>query len=240
VIRLTGLARQLRGELLLPNDHGYDTARLPPLSMVPPEVHGRLAVLITLVWCGELDAGERVVNTLRTVAPPIADLVDPRPYPVMYELIPEAPRSVTNITYSFAADELDEVAIASILQRLEESSLPSTEALAAVELRVLGGAISRLPIDATAFAHRQRKLLCSVVAAGFAEADTDRHRTWVQSLSGAINHLAEGAYLNFLDAADEARLHEAYPGSTYRRLVEVKRRYDPTNLFHRILNIRPA
>jgi hypothetical protein len=134
VIRLTGLARQLRGELLLPNDHGYDTARLPPLSMVPPGVHGRLAVLITLVWCGELDAGERVVNTLRTVAPPIADLVDPRPYPVMYELIPEAPRSVTNITYSFAADELDEVAIASILQRLEESSLPSTEALAAVEL----------------------------------------------------------------------------------------------------------
>jgi FAD/FMN-containing dehydrogenase len=214
--------------------------RLPPLSMVPPEVHGRLAVLITLVWCGELDAGERVVNALRTVAPPIADLLAPRPYPGMYELIPEAPRSVTNITYSFAADELDEVAIASILQRLEESSLPSTEALAAVELRVLGGAISRIPIDATAFAHRQRKLLCSVVAAGFAEADTDRHRTWVQSLSGAINHLAEGAYLNFLDAADEARLHEAYPDSTYRRLVEVKRRYDPTNLFHRNLNIRPA
>jgi hypothetical protein len=120
--------------------------------MVPPEVHGRLAVLITLVWCGELDAGERVVNTLRTVAPPIADLLAPRPYPGMYELIPEAPRSVTNITYSLAADELDEVAIGSILQRLEESSLPSTEALAAVELRVLGGAISRLPIDATAFA----------------------------------------------------------------------------------------
>jgi FAD/FMN-containing dehydrogenase len=49
-----------------------------------------------------------------------------------------------------------------------------------------------------------------------------------------------GAYLNFLDAADEPRLHETYPDSTYRRLVEVKRRYDPTNLFHRNLNIRPA
>ena len=103
----------------------------------------------------------------------------------------------------------------------------------------MGGAISRVPVDATAFAHRQRKLLCSVVAAGFAEADTDRHRRWVQSLAGAIRYLAKGAYLNFLDAADEARLHEAYPDSTYRRLVEVKRRYDPTNLFHRNLNIRP-
>jgi FAD/FMN-containing dehydrogenase len=109
-----------------------------------------------------------------------------------------------------------------------------------VELRVLGGAISRVPGDATAFAHRQRKLLCSVVAAGFAEADSDRHRRWVQALSGAIRYLAKGAYLNFLDAADEDRLHEAYPDSTYRRLVEVKRRYDPANLFHRNLNIRPA
>jgi hypothetical protein len=93
-----------------------------------------------------------------------------------------------------------------------------------VELRVLGGAISRVPVDATAFAHRQRRLLCSVVAAGFAEADTDRHRMWVQSLSGAIGYLAKGAYVNFLDAADECRLLEAYPDSTYRRLVQVKRR----------------
>jgi FAD/FMN-containing dehydrogenase len=158
----------------------------------------------------------------------------------MYELLPEAPRSIASITYSFAADELDDAAVGSILRRLEESRLPSSEALAAVELRVLGGAVGRVPVDATAFAHRQRKLLCSVVAAGFAEADADRHRRWVQSLAGAIRHLAKGAYLNFLDAADEARLHEAYPASTYRRLVEVKRRYDPTNLLHRNLNLRPA
>jgi FAD/FMN-containing dehydrogenase len=213
--------------------------RLPPLSIVPPEAHGRLAVLITMVWCGELGAGERVVDGFRGLASPIADQLGPRPYPAMYELLPEAPRSVTNITYSFAADELDEEAIGSILRRLEEPNLPSTEALAAVELRVLGGAIGRVPIDATAFAHRQRKLVCSVVAAGFAEADSARHRGWVQSLAGAINHLAKGAYVNFLDAADEPRLHEAYPDRTYRRLVEVKRRYDPTNLFHRNLNIRP-
>jgi FAD binding domain len=194
--------------------------RLPPLAIVPPEAHGQLAVLITLVWCGELEAGARFVDRFRALALPIADLLHPRPYPSMYELIPEAPRSITNITYSFAADELDDQAIGSILQQLEESNLPSTQALTAVELRVLGGAISRVPIDATAFAHRQRKLLCSVVAAGFAEADTDRHRRWVQSLSGAIRHLAKGAYLNFLDAADEHRLHETYPDNTYRRLVE--------------------
>jgi FAD/FMN-containing dehydrogenase len=212
--------------------------RLPPLSMVPPEAHGRPAVLITLVWCGELDAGERVVDRFRRLAPPIADLLQPRPYPDMYQLIPDVPQSVTNITYSFMADELDDEAIASVLRHLD--SLPSTEALVAVELRVLGGAISRIPNEATAFAHRRRRLLCSVVAAGFAEADADGHRSWVQSLSRTIGHLEKGAYVNFLDAADEPRLHGTYPDSTYRRLVEVKRRYDPTNLFHRNFNIRPA
>lgn len=166
--------------------------------------------------------------------------MQPRPYPDMYQLIPDVPQSVTNITYSFAADELDDEAIQSILQHLEDSNLPSNEALVAVELRVLGGAISRIPDDATAFAHRQRKMLCSVVAAGFAESDTDGHRSWVQSLSRTIGYLEKGAYVSFLDAADEPRLHETYPDSTYRRLIEVKRRYDPTNLFHRNLNIPPA
>jgi FAD/FMN-containing dehydrogenase len=214
--------------------------RIPPLSILPPEAHGQLGMLITLVWCGDLVAGERFLDQVRALAPPITDLVRPRPYPSMYELLPEAPASITNITHSFVADELDEQAIVSILRHLEEPNLPSTEALAAVELRVLGGAISRIPTDATAFAHRRRNLVCSVVAAGFAEADTGRHREWVRSLSGATRHLARGAYLNFLDAADEPRLHEAYPDGTYRRLVAIKRRYDPDNLFHRNLNIRPS
>jgi hypothetical protein len=61
--------------------------------VVPPEAHGRLAVLITLVWCGELDAGERVVDRFRRLAPPIADLVQPRPYPDMYQLIPDVPQA---------------------------------------------------------------------------------------------------------------------------------------------------
>jgi FAD/FMN-containing dehydrogenase len=256
--RLHPVGQVLRGALLLPATSevvrgvldlaaaapdGLTTislvTRVPPLSIVPPEAHGQPAVLMTLAWCGELQAGERVVDAFRALAPPIADLLRPMPYPAMYELIPEAPRSVTNVTHSFVADELDDEAIGSILEGLEESNLPSSEALAAVELRVLGGGIARVPVDATAFAHRRRNLLCSIVTAGFPEADAERHRGWVRSLSGAIGRLAKGAYPNFIDAADKARLHEAYPDGTYRRLVEVKRRYDPANLFHRNLNIRP-
>jgi hypothetical protein len=158
----------------------------------------------------------------------------------MYELLGEAPPSVTNITYSFAADELDGPGIGSILEALDEPGRRSTGALAAVELRVLGGAVARVPVEATAFAHRRRKLLCSVVAAGFAEDDRDRYRRWVRSLAGRLQHLVKGAYVNFLDAADGGRLHETYPDGTYQRLAEVKRRYGPSNRFRRNLNIRPA
>jgi hypothetical protein len=90
------------------------------------------------IWCGELGAGERFVKAFRRLAPPIADLLHPRPYPSMYEVILDPPQSVTNITCSFAADDLDDVAIESILQQMQESNRPSTEAFAAVELRVLG------------------------------------------------------------------------------------------------------
>jgi hypothetical protein len=161
-------------------------------------------------------------------------------YAEMYGLLPEAPASLANITSSFIGDLLDDGAIAAILAHLQPSRVPSAPALAAVELRVLGGAIARVPSDATAFAHRQRRLLTSVVAAGFDPAEVDRHRAWVESLYRAMAHLAQGAYVNFLGAGGEARRSEAYPDASYRRLAEVKYRYDPTNAFRRTLNIWPA
>ena len=85
----------------------------------------------------------------------------------MYTVASDAPASVTNITSSFLADELDDETLAEILDVAFQAS-PSPGVLRAVELRVLGGAIARVADDATAFAHRRRRLACSVVAAGFA------------------------------------------------------------------------
>jgi FAD/FMN-containing dehydrogenase len=136
-------------------------------------------------------------------------------------------------------DELDDQAIEAILAHMEPAILPSDESLAAVEIRVLGGAIARIPIVATAFAHRHRNVIVSIVAAGFDPIEGESHRAWVESLYRALSHLANGVYVNFLDIDGETRIGEAYPESTLRRLTDVKRRYDPTNLFRRNLNIRP-
>lgn len=214
--------------------------RLPPLSILPPAAHGQLAVLMTLVWSGELDQGMSVVAAFRNLAPPIADLVRPMPYTDMFNVLAGAPASITNVTHSFLSDEVDDPAIDAILDHLAPTRLPSHSALAAIEIRALGGAIARVRSDATAFAGRQRKFVCSIVTAGFESTDVERHRAWVESLSATMTRLARGAYLNFIDCADESRLREVYPEPTYRRLVGVKRRYDPTNVFRHNLNVAPS
>jgi FAD/FMN-containing dehydrogenase len=63
---------------------------------------------------------------------------------------------------------------------------------------------------------------------------------WTEGLYGALRPAARGVYANFLEDEGDGRIREAYPGDTYRRLVALKRRYDPTNLFRLNQNIRPG
>jgi FAD/FMN-containing dehydrogenase len=96
-----------------------------------------------------------------------------------------------------------------------------------------------VPSDATAYAHRARPLLA--VAATFYERpeETAEHEAWAAGLAAALPNARDGAYVNFLGAADEQRVRDAYPGPTWDRLVEVKTAYDPTNLFRGNHNITP-
>jgi hypothetical protein len=157
----------------------------------------------------------------------------------MYAMLAEVPTSITNITSSFLADELDEAAVDVIIRSVSDAAA-RPDVLTGVEVRVLGGAINRVSETATAFAHRRRNIICSVVAAGFNRSEARPHRLWVTSVTDQLGHLAKGAYVNFLDAAEHHRLDEVYPEKTRRRLVDVKMRYDPDNIFHRNLNVRPA
>ena len=109
-----------------------------------------------------------------------------------------------------------------------------------VQLRVLGGAMSRVATDATAFAHRDKQAL--VMATSFAPqaADAGPARVRTQQIWQALRPYADGVYVNFLEDEGERRVHEAYPPATYARLAALKKRYDPTNLFRLNQNIPPA
>jgi FAD/FMN-containing dehydrogenase len=110
----------------------------------------------------------------------------------------------------------------------------------AVQLRVLGGALARVPNDATAFAHRDRGLFVNVNAMYADEAEKGTHDAWANGLADGLGRDGAGGYVGFMGDEDEATLRAAYPGETWDRLRELKSRYDPDNLFRLNHNIPPA
>jgi FAD/FMN-containing dehydrogenase len=209
-------------------------AAAPPLPFVPPELVGKPLILALLVHAGPLDEGEQAVAPLRTLAPPVADFVRAMPYAEMFTLeAPEGPPRVAANT--FFSDSLDAPDAGELLDRMQAS----TALLAAAQVRVLGGAVSRVPSEATAYAHRQRRMIVNV-AAVYASPDEDPvHRAWVDETAAALRRGEDGAYVNFLGDEGADRVRAAYPGSTWDRLVEVKRRYDPENVFRMNQNVLP-
>jgi hypothetical protein len=131
---------------------------------------------------------------------------------------------------------IDRPVAETIVEHLEASDA----AMRVAQLRVLGGAMARVPVKATAFAHRKSRIMVNVASFYEGAEDRDRRAAWVDGLVAALRQDDCGAYVNFLSDEGEARVHDAYPGSTWDRLAAVKARYDPTNLFRLNQNIPPA
>lgn len=212
--------------------------RVFPNPMMPPAVHNQLALMVIPVWAGDLEAGQQVLAPFRALATPFADFIHPTPFIGMYE--GEHPLRMTNYVRSMLMESIDDAAIDSMLAHFDVDRLPKSEAMKVVQIRVLGGAMARVPSDATAFSHRSANLLFAFATAGFDPADISAHRQWVDSQVRVMLPHATGTYLNFLDDEGDARLRQAYSTASYQRLANVKRRYDPNNLFHHNPNIAPA
>jgi FAD/FMN-containing dehydrogenase len=180
-------------------------------------------------------AGQRALAPFRTLAEPIADLLQPMPYAGMSPP-EEGEFHPTAVAHTMFMDAVDLPMADTIVERLEASDAP----VRAVQLRALGGAMARVPADATAFAHRDSRIMATVAAFYDGPADRDRRQAWVDDVAAALHQSDDGAYVNFLGDEGPDRVREAYPGSTWDRLVQVKRRYDPGNLFRRNQNIPPA
>jgi FAD/FMN-containing dehydrogenase len=206
----------------------------PPLPFVPPEAHGKLVVMGMLAYAGDVEDGERAIAPFRALATPIADMVRPISYPEMYP--PEEEYRPVAVARTMFVDSVDRGAAETILERIQASSAM----MAATQIRVLGGAVARVPADATAFAHRNSRIMVNVAALYQHAAERPAHDAWVKGLAGELLQDDDGAYVGFLAAEGEERVRAAYPGPTWDRLRQVKRRYDPDNLFRLNQNIPPA
>jgi Berberine and berberine like len=134
------------------------------------------------------------------------------------------------------ADALPTGAAEAILEHVEASTAP----MAAVQLRVLGGAMRRVPEDATAFAYRKASLMTNIAVMYAQAEERPEHEAWASSLARALSDGATApTYVGFLGDEEEDGVRRAYPPATLARLIEVKRRYDPENLFRLNLNVLP-
>jgi FAD/FMN-containing dehydrogenase len=209
--------------------------RIPPLPFVPADLHGMPALAVMFVYAGDIEAGMAAIEPFRAVARPLAELVAPMPYPGIYEFTKEGETPGPSAFRSVFLDALDDAAIESILS----FSASATSPFAMTQIRVLGGAMARVGASETAFAHRDATVMLAIITPFADVAEAPVHEAWTTAYFEALVPGARGVYANFLGDEGTGRVREAYPEQTYQRLAQIKRSYDPTNLFQLNQNIRP-
>jgi FAD/FMN-containing dehydrogenase len=158
-------------------------------------------------------------------------------YPEIYDG-PEPPHPFAAASRNLFVGGVDLARAETIVEQLRMATAP----MAAVQLRVLGGAVARVPVEATAYAHRDRRIMVNVAAMYESAEDAAAQQAWVGGAAAALQDGdgESGGYVGFFSDDDERDVRTAYPGRTWDRLVEVKARYDPDNVFHRNHNIKPT
>jgi FAD/FMN-containing dehydrogenase len=205
----------------------------PPMPFFPSAAHGKLVIMALIAYAGEAEAGERAVAPFRSLAEPIADMVKPMRYPEMYG--PDEPGPDEEVARSMFIDAVDVDVAGAIVEHLRAS----TAMMAVAQLRVLGGAMARVPDEATAFAHRKRRIMVALGAVFENREEETAHGEWVEDFAAALHQGESGVYVGFLGDEGEERVRAAYQGTTWEWLTAVKARYDPENLFSLNQNIPP-
>jgi FAD/FMN-containing dehydrogenase len=210
----------------------------PPAPFLPEEWHGRRLVAVLGVHAGPADAAERALRPLRQLGAPVADLFGPMPYVAMQSLIDPlwGPGAHSYFKAGFMRG-LDDQAIDTLVAHHATVTSPKTE----IHVQHVGGAVARVAPDATAFGGRDAPLLLNIVASTFTADGYDEAVDWAQGLHGALAPALTGrAYVNFLSGEGDERVRSAYGPLGYQRLVALKDRYDPGNLFRLNQNVPPS
>jgi FAD/FMN-containing dehydrogenase len=211
--------------------------KAPPLPFLSPEWHGREVVVLAMCWSGELEEGARVLAPLRAFGRPLADVVAPQPFVAWQTILdPLLTPGLRNYWKSHDFRELPDGLIDVLVEHAARLPDPQSE----IAFAQLGGAVSRVPVDATAYGHRDAQYVLNVHGRWADSAKDGQCIAWARELFRAAGPFATGGvYVNFLTQEEGDRVRAAY-GGNYERLVRLKTRYDPTNLFRVNQNIRPA
>ena len=209
----------------------------PPLPFLPEEVHGTKVVVLAFVYAGDPAEGERLIAPLRSHGSPHGEHVGVIPFAGFQQAFdPLLTPGARNYWKSHNFASLEDGVMEEILSAMESLPSPQTEIFVAQ----VGGAAARLPIDSTAYPHRDAAYVLNVHTRWDDPSDDRLCIDWARAFFDATApYSTGGVYMNFVsEAEDAARVQAAY-GSSYPRLQELKAKYDPDNAFRTNLNVRP-
>jgi FAD/FMN-containing dehydrogenase len=211
----------------------------PPLSVIREDLHWRPVVMLGACYSGPIEDGEQVLRPLRAFRTPLLDLVGPAPYVGFQSALD--PTVLHGWNYYWKSTHLPELRD-DLIDVIAGHAFSCSSPRSYVAMFHLKGAVSRVADGATAFGNRQASHAMTVDAVWRPGEDDfgDRDTAWTRGFFAALGRFREGVYVNFLGGDEDAdRVREAYGGSVYDRLVDVKTTYDPDNVFRHNQNIRP-
>jgi FAD/FMN-containing dehydrogenase len=210
----------------------------PPEPFVPPEVQGTPVMAILAMYAGDPGDGEEVLRPLKEIGPPAVDLLERIPYTAFQAIVdPFSPKGWLNYHRGEHLAGLPNEAIDAYVEHGARLKSPMSQAV----IFRHGGAIGRVPEDATAASHRDAPYMWHPIACWSDPADTDSTIAWVREASAALEpFMTGGVYLNFEQDEGEEHVRAGYSPEKYARLVALKDKYDPSNLFRINQNIAPS
>ncbi|HEY3631632.1 MAG TPA: FAD-binding oxidoreductase [Jatrophihabitantaceae bacterium] len=209
----------------------------PPLPFLPEEIHGKPIAIVPACYGGAIEDGEAHFKPFKDFGPPVADLLGPIPYVALQTLIdPLWGPGASNYFRSGYLARLGADVTAVVRSFIDRRP---AGLLSEFHIHHMGGAIDDVPVDGTAYAGRGAPYVWNIVCRWQDPADGDANIGWARELGAALEPFSTGqSYVNFIGDADQVRA--AYPPATYARLVQVKDRYDPENVFHLNQNVTPS
>ena len=209
----------------------------PPAPFLPEDVHGKPVIVLAGMHAGPLDQASRELAPLKDIAKPIADVMVPRPYVQMQTLLDASWQpGFQNYWKAEYLSALPDGAIQVLVDHLATITSPLSD----FKIPFLGGAISDVPEEGSAYGHRDAPFILNINARWAESSDADRHIAWTRDLWREMQpYSAGGTYTNFTSVDDQDRTPDSYGEVKYKRLSELKRRFDPENVLHLNQNIRP-
>ena len=211
--------------------------KAPPAPFLPGHLHGRPVVILAVCYAGDLAEGKAVLAPLRTLAEPLIDLIEPKPY-VEHQGMLDAgvPHGLRYYWKSHYLPALGDAAIDALVKHAWAAPSPQSYTI----MFHLGGAIRRRSPADSAFEDRSAEHALNIDAVWSDPATDAAQIGWVRRMFEATQPFGAGVYVNFLGEEGEERVRAAYGAEKYQRLARIKAKYDPENFFRLNQNIRPA